>query len=191
MRTKLLVVLAILVLCWAATGVCLVKVASANPVPVYALAMPKEYIEYTVSEVNGVLWAKIDGTYPLTKYEVDCQTQIPDKPTFTGESLQLLYPTPPNTTNIVKAVNGEEQHWVNYTETFPEATHYTAIGDWPMVSCMLNPVLDSFNLTIHYEHPIQQINGSYMFLYDLNISPYLSEHSNTSTAYFTIYFETR
>ena len=34
------------------------------------------------------------------------------------------------------------------------------------------------------------INGSYTFLYDLNINPYLSPWSNKSTAHFNIKFET-
>ena len=34
------------------------------------------------------------------------------------------------------------------------------------------------------------MNGSYTFLYDLNISPYLSPWSNKSTAHFNIRFET-
>lgn len=41
-------------------------------------------------------------------------------------------------------------------------------------------------LKIHYEHPVEMVNGSYIFLYDLNISPYLSPWSLNSTAYFTI-----
>jgi hypothetical protein len=45
-------------------------------------------------------------------------------------------------------------------------------------------------LKIHYEHPIALINGSYLFLYDLNIGPYLSSWSPNSTAYFTIRIET-
>ncbi|MFA5364174.1 MAG: hypothetical protein WC325_03220 [Candidatus Bathyarchaeia archaeon] len=189
MRTKVLfTVFVVAVLCSATTVVTLVV---ANPVPVYSLAMPEEYIDYTVVDVNGTLWAKIDGTYPLTKYEVDCQNQTSSTSTvFEGENLQLVYPTPPNTTNIMITFDGVEQHWSNYTETFPEATHYTAIGNWPMIACTLEPVLGNFNLTIHYEHPIQQINGSYAFLYDLNITPYISEQTNRSTAYFTIKFET-
>ena len=34
------------------------------------------------------------------------------------------------------------------------------------------------------------VNGSYRFLYDLNISPYLSAQNSNSTAYFTIRLET-
>ena len=58
-----------------------------------------------------------------------------------------------------------------------------------MISCTIHPVLDHFVLKIHYEHPLVQVNGSYTFLYDLNISPYLSPWSNKSTAYFNIRFE--
>ena len=34
------------------------------------------------------------------------------------------------------------------------------------------------------------VNGSYLFLYDLNIDPYLLPQSNNSTAYFTIRIQT-
>jgi hypothetical protein len=27
--------------------------------------MPEEQVNYTITKVNGTLWAKIDGTYPL------------------------------------------------------------------------------------------------------------------------------
>ncbi len=59
-----------------------------------------------------------------------------------------------------------------------------------MISCTIHPVLDQFTLKIHYEHPITKNNGSYTFLYDLNISPYLSPWSTKSTAHFNIRFET-
>jgi hypothetical protein len=59
-----------------------------------------------------------------------------------------------------------------------------------MIYCVLNPTSNFFVLEIHYEHPIQLENESYLFLYDLNISPYLSEQSPNSTAYFTIHMET-
>jgi hypothetical protein len=59
-----------------------------------------------------------------------------------------------------------------------------------MINCTINPVPEYFTLKIHYEHPVMLVNGSYTFLYDLNISPYLSEWSTKSTAYFTIRMET-
>lgn len=171
-----------------------VRLAEANFLPAYSLKMPEEYINYTISQVNGSLWAKVDGTYPLTKFDIECQEQSlwgnNTAYTFTGDSLPMVYPTPPGTTNISLKVNETELDWRNYTHAYPYALHPTALGDWSMISCTIHPVLDHFVLKIHYEHPIMMINGSYTFLYDLNISPYLSPWSNKSTAYFNIKFET-
>jgi hypothetical protein len=97
---------------------------------------------------------------------------------------------PPGAANIHVFLDGQELSWINYTQDYPDALHHTAIGDWGMISCVLRGVSDSFGLKIHYEHPLQIVNGSYLFLYDLNISPYLSEQSNNSTCYFTVRMET-
>ena len=185
------ITLAAVVLFSALTGAPLVKLAVANPVPVYLLTMPEEQINYTICHINGSLWAKVDGTYPLNKVDVECQDGI-DRTgfTFSGESLSMVYPMPPGTTDISLKLDGAELEWGNYTETVPEAVHYTAVGDWSMISCIVDPVLDQFMLKIHYEHPIMMINGSSTFLYDLNISPYLSSSNNSSTAHFNIKFET-
>jgi hypothetical protein len=137
------------------------------------LSMPEEYVNYTIAAINENLWAKIDGTYPIY---------------YTGseEALPMVYPTPPGTTNIHLWLDDVELGWSNYTQVYPEATHHTGIGDWPMILSVLEPVPDQFVLRIHYEHPVQVINGSYMFLYDLNIKDYLSVSAPKSTAYFTI-----
>jgi hypothetical protein len=178
----------------AIAGLQFAPLAAANPIPVYSLEMPEEYINYTISWVNGSLWAKVDGTYPLRKFGIECQDQsVGMNQTgfiFTGDALPMVYPTPPGTTNISVKVDETELDWSNYTQTFPDALHYTAIGDWPMISCTIHPVPDQFMLKIHYEHPVLLMNGSYTFLYDLNISPYLSPWSNKSTAHFNIRFET-
>ena len=178
----------------AIAGLQFVRFVAANPIPVYSLKMPEEYINYTISRVNGSLWAKVDGTYPLHKFGIECQDQALSINntwfTFTGGTLPMVYPTPPGTTNICVKMDEIELEWSNYTQNFPDETHYTAIGDWPMISCTIQPVLDQFILKIHYEHPIMLMNGSYTFLYDLNISPYLSPWSNKSTAHFNIRFET-
>lgn len=172
-------------------GAQFVSLTRANPVSAYSLTMPEEYIDYTVFRVNGSLWAKVDGTYPLTKFEVDCQEQSSiTEFAFTGDSLPLVYPTPPDTTNISLELDGTDLPWSNFTQIYPEATHYTALGNWTMISCTIDPVPDNFTLKIHYEHPIEVVNGTPTFLYDLNISPYLSERSNKSTAHFNIKFET-
>jgi hypothetical protein len=137
------------------------------------LSMPEEYVNYTIADVNGTLWAKIDGTYPIYY-------------TGSAEALPMVYPTPPGTTNIYLWLDDVELGWSNYTQVYPEATHHTGIGDWSMILSVLEPVPDQFVLRIHYEHPMQVINGSYMFLYDLNIKDYLSASAPKSTAYFTI-----
>ena len=147
------------------------------------LAMPEEYVNYNITRVDGVLWAKIDGTYPIL---------------YTGseKSIFMVYPTPPGTTNISVTLDNIELDWNNFTEAYPDGLHHTAIGDWQMISTVLEPfsgyfaVRGYFVLCIHYEHPVQVINGSNVFLYDLNISPYLSPSSNRSVAHFTIRMET-
>lgn len=155
------------------------------------VAMPEEYINYTITHVDGSLWAKVDGKYPLHKifgardvFELEGLVY-----TVLSDELSMVYPTPPGTTNISVKMNETELDWSNYTETRPEVTHYTAIGDWPMIYCKIDHIPDHSILTIHYEHPINLINGSYTFLYDLNISPYLSPWCNKSTAYFSIGME--
>jgi hypothetical protein len=156
----------------------LANLAAANPdTSNLVMAMPEEYIHYTITRVNGTLWAKIDGTYPLQILsETDGET--PCLPT----ELPMVYPTPPGTTNIYVSANHAELDWSNY----PYGTHHTAIGNWTMIYYAIAPVQETFLLKIHYEHPVQRINGSYLFLYDLNISPYLSLQCPNSTAYFTI-----
>ena len=160
-----------------------VDFAVANPDEAFPnLAMPTEQVNYTITSINGTLWAEIDGNYPIS---------ILSSPgcIFRGD-LPMVYPMPPGATNIHVFLDSQELSWTNYNQGYPGALHHTAIGDWGMISCVLSGVSDSFELKIHYEHPLQMVNGSYLFLYDLNISPYLSEQSNNSTCYFTIRMET-
>jgi hypothetical protein len=179
MRKKLvLAVTVVSVLLLAAATVQLVNRDETNPPSSSPLiTMPEEYINYTITTINGSLWAKIDGTYPLHVIGW-------------SEPLLLVYPTPPGTTNISLKMDETELSWNNFTEIYPEAVHFTALGNWPMINCTIHPVPEYFTLKIHYEHPVMLINGSHTFLYDLNISPYLSEWSTKSTAYFTIRMET-
>jgi len=178
-RTLVLVATVIAMLMLSATAtVQLVNSEEANsPLNSPLITMPDEYLNYTITTVNGTLWAKIDGIYPLhIRY-------------WSGP-LALVYPTPPGTTNISLKMDETELSWNNFTEIYPEAVHFTAIGYWPMINCTIDSVPENFTLKIHYEHPVMLINESHTFLYDLNISPYLSEWSTKSTAYFTIRMET-
>lgn len=164
-------------------GTLLVKPAEANPEGSFPnLSMPVEYVNYTIVKINGSMWAKVDGYYPIyVLKQADC--------IFNGE-LPMVYPMPPDTTNVHVTMDDTELGWVNFTESNPDMLHHTAIGDWWMIYTVLENVSDFFVLKIHYEHPIEVVNGSYLFLYDLNISPYLSVQSNNSTVYFTIRMQT-
>jgi hypothetical protein len=177
------VTLILVLLASAVASLQLVGFASANPDgPTAQLAMPVEYVNYTITRVNGTLWAKIDGNYLIyLQKQSDCA--------FSGE-LPMVYPMPPETTNIHVMLDDRELGWSNYTQDNPLTLHHTAIGDWWMIYCVLDNVSDFFVLKIHYEHPLETVNGSYLFLYDLNISPYLSPENSSSTAYFTVRMET-
>ncbi len=136
-------------------------------------SMPEEQVNYNITQIGDSLWAKIDGIYPITY-------------SGTETSIPMVYPTPPRTTNISVWMNNDELNWSRFTETNPEALHHTAIGEWSEILTVLDNVSDYFVLRIHYEHPLQIINGSYMFLYDLNIQEYLSAACNSSVAHFTV-----
>ena len=158
----------------------LITKANPNSQEFPILSMPKEYINYTITRDNGQFWARVYGKYPITILNPSClPIQLP-----------VVYPTPPNTTSIHIILNDKEVSWTNYSQIYSEALHNTAIGDWSMIQCLLENVSESFLLEIQYDHPIHQIVGNYTFLYDLNISPYLSLQQPDSTAYFTINFET-
>ncbi len=141
-------------------------------------SMPKEYLNYTITERDDAPWAIIDGVYPIYYSNAN-----------NFENISMVYPTPPGTTNITITVNGTNLSWSNFTEQFPTALHHTVLGDWAMIAAEFTPS-PFFTLAIHYEHPIIQTNGTYQFLYDLNIASYLSASSPNSTAYFKVKTET-
>ncbi len=183
MKKEIVITLTLALLISTLSGSLFFEPAMANPEgSIPTLSMPVEYINYTITSINGTLWAKIDGDYPIYLLkQPDCS--------FAGD-LPMVYPMPPQTTNIRVSLDGKEMSWSNYTQSYAEALHHTAIGDWWMIYANLENVSDYFELRIHYEHPLEMVNGSYLFLYDLNISPYLTLQSNNSTAYFKVYMET-
>jgi hypothetical protein len=175
--TAILVLTLLVALAASAESLC--SFASANPGgDPLQLSMPIEHINYTITTINGSLWAKIDGYYPISFLNQSSCDMLP-----------MVYPMPPNSTNIHVYLGGHELEWSNYTQTYPDNLHRTTLGDWWMVSSVLENLSDSFLLQIHYEHPLERVNGSYVFLYDLNIVDYLSPQNPDSTAYFTVRFE--
>jgi parallel beta-helix repeat protein len=138
------------------------------------LSMPIEYINYTITESTGTFWAEVHGVYPMHLLVQN------------GSDLPMVYPIPPNTTEIHLLMDGTELNWSNYSNIEPSAKHQTDIGNWQMISSTIKSPPSDFLIEISYKHPIQVINGSYMFLYDLNISPYLSELNTKSMAKFAV-----
>jgi hypothetical protein len=134
--------------------------------------MPKEYLNYTLTTRNGAKWALIDGTYPI-------YCSAAEEPVVMG------YPMPPETTNITVELNGTRLAWSNFTEQYPDALHHTILGDWALIQFAFSPA-DLCVLSLHYEHPIVAVNGTCMFLYDINLNSYLSAQCPSSTAYFTL-----
>jgi TRAP-type C4-dicarboxylate transport system permease small subunit len=175
--------LALVLLVAAFEGLGCLNFVSANPDGSFPnLAMPVEYVNYTILPINGTLWAQIDGDYPIyVQNQSDC--------IFNGV-LPMVYPMPANATDIHVYLGNTELSWINYTADYPDAVHHTVLGDWWMIYSVVGPVQNFFVLRIHYEHPIQIVNGSYLFLYNLNISPYLSQQNNNSTCYYTITMKT-
>ncbi len=139
----------------------------------FSIAMPQESVNYTITVRNGKLWAVVDGFYPMH---------------LTGSlpGLPMVYPIPPDTTNMHVWLDGLELEWGNYSNVDPSIHHHTDIGDWNMIYCTINPAASDFLLEIHYEHPVEVINATYTFLYDLNISPYLSSEEPNSPCHFPV-----
>jgi hypothetical protein len=178
MNKQRLITLIFILTILASAAVTLDSGNSAYAQSIYQLSMPQEYLNYTITVQNGALWAIIDGEYPMHYSSFSGEMQLP-----------MIYPTPPNTTNVHVYLDGSELVWSNYTEIYPTARHYTDIGNWQMISTVITPAAQDFMLAIHYEHPVEKVNGTYMFLYDLNIIHYLSEETPNSTAHFTVRIE--
>jgi hypothetical protein len=87
----------------AAAGLTDSAVANPDSETLPVLAMPVEYVNYTITCVNGTLWAKIDGTYPL-----HVLAESDGASSCVPAELLMVYPTPLGTTNIHMSVNGTE-----------------------------------------------------------------------------------
>jgi len=73
-KTALALTLILTLLTSALAGLGSINLASANPDWSFpTLAMPVEYVNYTITRVDGTLWAKIDGDYPIYVFnQSDC-----------------------------------------------------------------------------------------------------------------------
>lgn len=147
-----------------------VTLVAANPIPVPTLIMPEEYINATMSLVDGELLAKVNGTYPFYNVYYD--------------TVRMDYPLPPNPTNISVRMNETSLDW-----TYDNITYPTVIGDWPMINWTISPVPHYFVMKTSYEHPIPVVNGSRTFLYAMGTGRFLTTYAKETTAYVNIRME--
>jgi parallel beta-helix repeat protein len=141
------------------------------------LAIPEQYVNYTISSFEGTLWAKVEAVYPV---HVISRTEAP---------LKMVYATPPNSTNIKVEVDGTEVAWSSIKEADREVFHNTSISIWQMIQYYVDSEKGDFLLKIKYDHPVRMANATSMFIFDLNSEFYLSSLSSRSNAHFRISFE--
>jgi hypothetical protein len=142
----------------------------ANPIPYPVIMMPEEYINATISLVDGKLVAKVDGAYPFSN--------------FGYNSVRMHYPVPKRATGIYAKMNETWLDWVNSSQTYP-----TVIGDWPMINWTLSPVPDYFTIETRYEHHIPMISGNDTFLYAMGTGRYIGTYSKQTIAYVNVRIE--
>jgi len=140
---------------------------TANPIPVPSIMMPYEYIDATISVDEGVMTAKVNGTYTFENWECDLVT--------------MDYPIPPNSEGISVKMNETLLDW-NHTDMI----YSTVIGNFTMISWLIEPVPNRFNVTTYYEHPMPLLDGNYTFLYALGTGKYLETYTKKTTAYIRI-----
>lgn len=181
---KLIVTTFISVLLFSAiVGVRFVTFVVANPIipgehP--RLIMPVEYINVTISLVDGNLVTKVNGTYFFYSEG------------YGYDTVRMDYPLPPNATNISVKLNETSwggwiyETWLNWT--YNTKTYPTVIGDWPMINWTLFLSSYTGNLIIktYYEHPIPIIDGNYTFLYAMGTGKYVDTSDWGTTAYINI-----
>lgn len=150
-----------------------VAFVTANPIPIPTLSMPEEYINATLSVVDGKLFARVDGIYPF--HNVNYTT------------VRMDYPAPPDATNISVKMNETSLEW-----TYDNATYPTVIGDWPMINWTISslPNFAYFTIETSYEHHIPITNGTRTFLYAMGTGRFLKTYAKQTTAYVNIRMET-
>jgi len=146
-----------------------ITLVTANPIPYPAIRMPYEYIDTTISLDEGVVKAKVNGTYTFFNAGYD--------------NVTMDYPVPPDSEGISVKFGNTSLDW-NYSNW----NYSTVIGDFPMIWWSIEepPEYEYFNVTTYYEHPVPLIDGNYAFLYAMGTGRFLADWPKRTTAYVTI-----
>ncbi len=136
----------------------------ANPIPIPTLLMPEEYINATITRVDGVVSARVNGTYPFQNMGHDY--------------VAMYYPVPPDASNLSVAIDETPLSWAWNGTYYP-----TIIGDYPFIEWLIYPVPYEFTIDTFYEHPVPLLDGNYTFLYAMGTGRYLQYYAKETTAY--------
>lgn len=146
-----------------------------NPIPVPSLLMPEEFIDADIGGSPDALRAIVDGCYPFTN--------------LGHQSVKMLYPVAPASTNIGVWMDGSPVNWWWSTEAYP-----TILPEWPllpMTEWNIQPVPDQFSITAHYEHDVVRRPGEFVFLYPMGTGKYLQTYAKQTTALVTVSLDGR
>jgi hypothetical protein len=152
---------------------CLSATALANPIPWPPPAsMPLEDMKINIQTLEGSLYAQFSGDFTFD--------YIPN------EVCLMMFPVPPDATNIQVSQDGAERSWrwssENYTTILPEMPTIPMIeweGPFPVEGCVF---------TVEYEHSLIEHPEEYIFFYALGTGKYFQTYDKTTTAYFDIRF---
>jgi len=147
----------------AAINVQFISLVTANPIPFPALMMPYEYIDATISLDDGVMKAKVNGTYTFENHGYD--------------NVTMDYPVPPDSQGFSVKLGNTSLDW-DYTGS----NYSTVIGDFPMIRWFIKPLPADFNVTTYYEHPVPLLVGNYAFLYAMGTGRFLADWPKLTTA---------
>jgi hypothetical protein len=139
----------------------------ANPIPIPTILMPEEYINATISRIDGVLLARVNGTYPFNNLGLDF--------------VFMFYPVPPDADKISVKINETALSWNWYGDQYQ-----TIIGVWPFIWWIIDPVPNEFAVNTYYEHSVPLIDGNYTFLYAMGTGKYLDYYAKETTAYVSV-----
>jgi parallel beta-helix repeat protein len=139
----------------------------ANPISPPAVEMYEEYIDVEIFTTNETVYAKVHGVYLFSENEFG--------------SLPMLYPLPPDSTDVKVFVNGNKTKW-EYNDT----TYSTYLGDFSMINWTIVPAPKQFTLEVEYCHQIPKLDRNFAYLYSMSARGYVPWHYGKTTAYISV-----